>query len=205
MRLATIEQGISSLPGWVNDAAVVLMRAMADSDIRLVVNADDFGLSPAISRGILRAHRDGIVTSTSLLGNVADLDGARALLAQAPGLGIGVHLALTGGAPVSPADRVPTLLAPDGRFHARGQDFITAWMRGRVSPDDVQRELDAQVSRIREAGVAIDHLDTHRHLGFLPVVGRAVEEVARRHGLAGIRSAVERPTLAWVTEPRRGL
>lgn len=181
------------------------MRAMADSDIRLVVNADDFGLSPAISRGILRAHRDGIVTSTSLMGNVADLDGARALLAEAPGLGVGVHLALTGGAPVSPADRVPSLLAPDGRFHARGQDFITAWMRGRVSPDEVQRELDAQVARIREAGVAIDHLDTHRHLGFLPVVGRAVEEVARRHGIAGIRSAVERPTLAWVTEPRRGL
>ncbi|HXU63566.1 MAG TPA: ChbG/HpnK family deacetylase [Polyangia bacterium] len=178
---------------------------MADSDIRLVVNADDFGLSPAISRGILRAHRDGIVTSTSLLGNVADLDGARALLAEAPGLGVGVHLALTGGAPVSPADRVPSLLAPDGRFHARGQDFITAWMRGRVSPDEVQRELDAQVARIREAGVPIDHLDTHRHLGFLPVVGRAVEEVARRHGIAGIRSAVERPTLAWVTEPRRGL
>lgn len=181
------------------------MRAMADSDIRLVVNADDFGLSPAISRGILRAHRDGIVTSTSLLGNVTDLDGARAMLAEAPELGVGVHLALSGGSPVSPADRIPSLVTPDGRFHARGQDFITAWMRGRILADDVQRELDAQVARIRDAGVAIDHLDTHRHLGFLPMVGRAVEEVARRHGIAGIRSAVERPTLAWVTEPRRGL
>jgi predicted glycoside hydrolase/deacetylase ChbG (UPF0249 family) len=178
---------------------------MADADIRLVVNADDFGLSPAVSRGILRAHRDGIVTSTSLLGNVADLDGARALLAEAPGLGVGVHLALSGGTPVSPPERVPSLVTPDGRFHARGQDFITAWMRGRVLADDVQRELDAQVARIRDAGITIDHLDTHRHLGFLPVVGRAVEEVARRHDIAGIRSAVERPTLAWVTEPRRGL
>ena len=58
---------------------------------------------------------------------------------------------------------------------------------------------------MRDAGIAIDHLDTHHHLGFLPVVGRAVEAVARRHGIAGIRSAVERPTLAWVTDPRRGL
>jgi chitin disaccharide deacetylase len=74
-----------------------------------------------------------------------------------------------------------------------------------VSADDVERELDAQVGRIRDAGIAVDHLDTHHHLGFLPVVGRAVETVARRHGIAGIRSAVERPTLAWVTEPRRGL
>jgi len=77
------------------------------SDIRLVVNADDFGLSPAISRGILRAHRDGIVTSTSLLGNCADLDGARALLAEAPNLGVGVHLALVEGGPVADPARVP--------------------------------------------------------------------------------------------------
>ncbi|HVY36425.1 MAG TPA: ChbG/HpnK family deacetylase [Polyangia bacterium] len=180
---------------------------MPDSDIRLVINADDFGLSPAISRGILRAHREGVVTSTSLLGNVADLAGARALLSEAPGLGVGVHLALTGGGPVAPPDRVRSLLAGAGAdtFHARGHDFITAWARGRIAPEDVERELDAQVGRIRDAGIAVDHLDTHHHLGFLPVVGRAVETVARRHGIAGIRSAVERPTLAWVTEPRRGL
>jgi predicted glycoside hydrolase/deacetylase ChbG (UPF0249 family) len=173
--------------------------------IRLVVNADDFGLSPAISRGILRAHHAGIVTSTSLLGNVADLHEARRLLAEAPNLGVGVHLTLTGGAPVSPPDRIPSLVAPDGLLHPRGRDFIAAWVRGRVSPEDIQRELDAQVARIREAGIAIDHLDTHHHLGFLPAVGRAVEEVARHHGIAGIRSVVETPTLAWVTEPRRGL
>ena len=181
---------------------------MLDDDaprIRLVVNADDFGLSPAISRGILRAHRDGIVTSTSLLGNVADLQEARAQLAGAPKLGVGVHLALTGGAPVSPPDRVPSLVAPDGRFHPRGRDFIAAWVRGRILAEDIERELEAQVARIRDTGLAIDHLDTHHHLGFLPAIGRAVEQIARRHAIPGIRSAVERPTLAWVTEPRRGL
>jgi predicted glycoside hydrolase/deacetylase ChbG (UPF0249 family) len=175
------------------------------AQIRLVVNADDFGLSPAISRGILRAHRDGIVTSTSLLGNVADLQAARGLLAEAPNLGVGVHLTLTGGASVAPAESVPSLLAPGGLFHPRGRDFIAAWVRGRIAADDIERELDAQVARIRDAGIAIDHLDTHHHLGFLPAIGRAVEQIARRHGIAGVRSVVERPTLAWVTEPRRGL
>jgi predicted glycoside hydrolase/deacetylase ChbG (UPF0249 family) len=173
--------------------------------IRLVVNADDFGMSSAISRGILRAHTEGIVTSTSLLGNTTDLEEARALLAQAPGLGVGVHLALVEGGPVADAASVPTLLGPGGAFWARGQEFITTWVRGRISAADVEREFDAQVSRVLAAGIAVDHLDTHHHLGFLPVVGRAVEAVARKHGIAGIRSTVETPTLAWATEPRRGI
>ena len=173
-------------------------------EIRLVVNADDFGMSAAISRGILRAHRDGIVTSTSLLGNAPDLPGARAMLSEAPNLGVGVHLALCGGSPVAPADNVRSLLAPDGAFWPRGQDFITAWMKGRVLPSEVERELEAQVARVRDAGISIDHLDTHHHLGFLPVVGGAMEAVARRHGIAGLRSAVERPTLAWATLGRFG-
>ena len=58
---------------------------------------------------------------------------------------------------------------------------------------------------MRDAGITIDHLDTHHHLGFLPVVGRSVEAVAQRHGIGAIRSAVETPTLSWVTDPRRGL
>jgi predicted glycoside hydrolase/deacetylase ChbG (UPF0249 family) len=171
----------------------------------LVVNADDFGMSAAISRGILRAHREGIVTSTSLLGNVTDLAGAKAMLAEAPNLGVGVHLALCGGRPVAPPETIPSLLRPDGGLQARGQDFIAAWMKGRVVPGEIERELDAQVVRVRDAGIDVDHLDTHHHLGFLPAVGRAVEAVAKRHGIAGVRSAVERPTLAWVTEPRRGI
>jgi predicted glycoside hydrolase/deacetylase ChbG (UPF0249 family) len=171
----------------------------------LVVNADDFGMSAAISRGIVRAHREGIVTSTSLLGNTADLPRVRAMLAEVPTLGVGVHLALCGGRPVAQPDSIASLVTPEGTLPARGQDFITAWAKGRVVPAEIERELDAQVARVRDAGIAVDHLDTHHHLGFLPAVGRAVEAVARRHGIAGIRSAVERPTLAWVTDPRRGL
>ena len=107
------------------------------------------------------------------------------MLAEAPNLGVGVHLALCGGRPVAAADSVRSLLAPDGAFWPRGQDFIAAWVKGRILPAEVERELDAQVARVRDAGIAVDHLDTHHHLGFLPVVGRAVEAVARRHGIAG--------------------
>ena len=175
------------------------------AEVRLVVNADDFGMSPSISRGILRAHREGIVTSTSLLGNCADLEEARAMLAEAPTLGVGVHLALVQGGPVAAPESVPSLLADGGRFRERGAQFIAAWTKRQIDPGDIEREFDAQVARVRDAGIKIDHLDTHHHLGFLPAVGRSVEAIARRHGIGAIRSAVESPTLSWVTDPRRGL
>jgi chitin disaccharide deacetylase len=172
---------------------------------QLVVNADDFGQSPAVSRGILRAHREGIVTSTSVLGNCEDLPGVRALLTQVPDLGVGVHLTLVGGRPVSDALRVRTLLGQEGSFPGRAQDFFVSWMRGNIDVTEIEREFSAQIIRICDSGVFPDHLNTHRHLGFVPAVGRAMETVARRHGIQGIRSAVERPTLAWLTEPGRGL
>jgi predicted glycoside hydrolase/deacetylase ChbG (UPF0249 family) len=178
---------------------------MSSAPVRLVVNADDFGMSPSISRGVLRAHREGIVTSTSLLGNCTDLEHARALLAEAPGLGVGVHLALVEGGPIAEPASVPSLLAGDGVFHGRGAQFIAAWTKRRIDAADVEREFDAQVTRIRAAGIKIDHLDTHHHLGFLPAVGRSVEVVAQRHGIGAIRSAIEAPSLSWVTDPRRGL
>src|SRR3954447_20119572 len=117
---------------------ITVDSASSASAIRLVVNADDFGLSPAISRGILAAHRDGIVTSTSLLGNAADLEDARALLGGAPELGVGVHLTLVGGRPVSDPAAIPSLLAADGGFHARGGDLIAMWARGRVARTEVE-------------------------------------------------------------------
>ena len=178
---------------------------MSGTETQLVVNADDFGLSPGVSRGILRAHREGVVTSTSVLGNCADLPGVCALLAGAPELGVGVHLSLVGGRPVADVARVRSLVGPDGAFRRRAQDFFASWMKNDIDVSEIELEFDAQISRLRDAGVRADHLNTHRHLGFLPAVGRALETVARRHRIPGVRSAVERPTLGWLMEPARGL
>jgi len=176
-----------------------------DTPIRLVVNADGFGGDPAITAGTLRAHREGIVTSTSVLGNCAHPDTIRAQLAAAPALGVGVHLTLTGGAPVAPPSSIRSLLGPDEHFPSEVSQVFLSWAKAAPRGDEIEREFDAQVARLRDAGLAIDHLSTCHHVGFLPVVGRAVEAVARRHGIAGVRTAVERPTLAWLTEIRRSL
>src|SRR5882757_7790580 len=121
-------------------------------------------MSAEISRGIIRAHQNGIVTSASLLGNCAELDAARGLLAEAPNLGVGVHLTLIGGRPVSDATALRSLTDGSGAFFGRSSDFVARWLRKQVDPREVEREFDAQIDRIRSAGIVPDHLDTHHHL-----------------------------------------
>jgi predicted glycoside hydrolase/deacetylase ChbG (UPF0249 family) len=175
--------------------------------IRLVVNADGLGSSAAANRGILRAHQQGIVTSASVRGDCADLDldAVRAVLIEAPGLGVGLTLVLSQGRPVAPASEIPTLLGPSGDLRRRPAEVALAWARGAMARDEVERELEAQVRRALDAGLPLDHLDTADHLGFLPGVGQIVEQLARRHRIPGMRSTVEPPTLAWLAEPARGL
>jgi len=171
---------------------------------KLVVNADEFGLFPDVSTGIITAHRDGIVTSTSVLGNTDDLPDASRLLRENPTLGVGIQLCLIRGRPVTHPNDVRTLLAAHGGFPEHAREVFGAWLGGRLRQVEIEREFAAQVERALAAGLAPDHLDTQHHLGFLPPVGLALEATAQRFGILGVRSAAEKPTLTWVTELPRG-
>jgi hypothetical protein len=142
---------------------------------RLIVNADDFGLTRAVSRGILAAHRHGIVTSTTVL-VTGDVD--RALLAEAgdQGLGLGLHVNLTLGAPLT---RGRSLIGGDGRF-VRDARRAAA----RSEPKDVEREVDAQIDRFLSlTGVTPTHLDSHHHVGLLAPVREVFLRAAARLGV----------------------
>src|SRR5262245_22573007 len=118
---------------------------------RLVVNADDLGLTVGVNDGIFDAHEQGILTSASLLANApATADAVRRARSH-PALGLGVHLALVDGVPVLPPGRVPTLVEDDGRFRRSWKPFIAACLGGRVSLADIERELTAQVERVLAA------------------------------------------------------
>ena len=141
---------------------------------RLIVNADDFGLTEGVSRGILRAHRLGLVTSTTVLASLSRQAELDAEAAAARGLGLGLHLNLTWGRPVSPAETVPSLVDAEGRF---GRDQAPSGERAR--PDDVRREGEAQIEAFtRRFGRAPTHLDSHHHVHRLPRVVDAVVGVA---------------------------
>lgn len=150
---------------------------------RLIVNADDFGRSPGINRGILETHQRGIVTSTTVMVNFPDAGpGLELALAEAPRLGIGLHVTLTAGRPVSAPERVRSLLDDDGHFV-----HISAWpaQMDRFDPDHLQREVAAQVDRfISLTGRPPDHLDSHHHAAYLhPASLRAILEIAAGYGI----------------------
>ena len=159
---------------------------------RLVVNADDFGLTESTNRGILEAHRRGIVTSTTLLANGAAFDSAVALARESPELGVGVHLNLTDGRPVSDATTVPTLVDSRGQFFAGPVELARRMLAGKLSAAEVERELGAQIEKVQRAGIAVTHLDGHKHVHALPGIFPIVVRLTRRYGVGRIRPAVER-------------
>ena len=131
----------------------------------LIVNADDFGHTKGVSEGILRAYREGIVTSTSVMINKpAAADGLRLALGVASDLGFGLHLTLTSGRPVLAAESIPDLVQASGSFH-RPEELMMA-LAG-IDLSQVERELRAQVELfIQIAGRAPDHLDSHHHITY---------------------------------------
>jgi chitin disaccharide deacetylase len=171
----------------------------------LIVNADDFGLTRQVSQGILDAHRDGVVTSTTLLANGRAFEDAVSMSRRAPQLGIGVHLNLSEGAPVLPPFRIPSLVDAQGTLHLTPSRLGIGILKRRVSLSDVERELHAQIEKVLRAGISPTHLDGHKHIHVLPGISAVVIRLARRFGIGNVRCPVEeRPTLASLFRNNRG-
>src|SRR5947207_884283 len=162
---------------------------------RLVVNADDFGLSSGVNDGILEAHAAGVVSSVSVLVNAPGWDHAVAALRGTESLGVGLHLNLTAGEPVSEGGTLVD--AHTGRFYGLA-GLVTRALTGRIDPEHVAEECGAQLARLHAAGVRVTHIDSHRHVHALPGVWRAVVATARAHGVPFVRAPVDRGAAgAW--------
>lgn len=146
-----------------------------------IIHADDLGLSDAVNRGIMCAHREGVVTSASFLANFpASEAGARAALEQAPALEMGLHLNLTEGRALTGAS---SLTNGDGHFHPLGRQLL-ALAVGVLHEDDVYAEAAAQLARARALGLRISHLDGHEHVHLFGAARRAAFALAQRESLA---------------------
>ncbi len=169
----------------------------------LIVNSDDFGLSPQVNAGILRAHHSGILTNTSLMVAAPAwreaVDSARGL----PALGVGLHLTLGRGHAVLPARSLPSITDADGWFD---DNPTRAGLRYFFSPRaraEVRAECRAQIERFLETGLRLSHVDGHLNLHMHPVVMDAVLDLAQEYAVPAMRLTHEDTTASLALDPRR--
>jgi hopanoid biosynthesis associated protein HpnK len=159
---------------------------------RLILNADDFGLTRGINRAIAELHAAGCLTSATLMANGPAFDDAVAIARANPALGVGCHIVLTDGTPLSHPNDIPTLIGADGKsFRPSLPDFLIAVLRGQVREEDIAREAAAQIQRLQRAGIDVTHIDAHKHTHILPGVARPLLHIADRAGITAIRNPFE--------------
>lgn len=148
----------------------------------VIINADDFGLTPGVNASIIACHQLGSLTSATLMANMEATEDAAALAAANPALGVGLHFNITQGRPMADPSAVASLLDQNGAFLSRSR-LLRRSLLGRIDPGQVLTELQAQDRRIRTLGVTPSHLDSHQHAHAIPVVFKVVAHHARSMGV----------------------
>jgi chitin disaccharide deacetylase len=171
---------------------------------RLIINADDFGLTAGVNRAILECHRCGAVTSTTLMANSCALNDAILLAQSAPELSVGCHVVLVDGSPVLDANQVPSLIhsrdgaSDKGHFHRGFAGLVRRAVLGRLVPEQIEAEVTAQIRKLQASGIAVSHLDTHKHTHMIPQVLGPLLRAAKACGVRRIRNPFEPARLSLV-------
>ena len=157
------------------------------SQRRLIVNADDFGRSSSINQAVIRAHREGILTSASLMVNEPACAEATALAKVNPKLGVGLHLTLLMGHSALPPEKIPGLVNARSEFSDNPVGAGLHYFLNRHLREQLRAEIHAQFDRFRATGLVLDHVNGHLHLHLHPVVFRILMEDAERLGIRQMR------------------
>jgi hopanoid biosynthesis associated protein HpnK len=161
---------------------------------RLIVNADDFGLTAGVNRAIVEGNRQGIVTSATLMANAQASAAAIDLARSQPGLKTGCHVVLIDGVPLS-AD-LPSLTNGSARFRSSLKEFAIAAVRKKLAAEEIEREVEAQVRKLQSSGITLTHVDSHKHTHMFPHVLRPLLRAARERGIRAVRNPFE-PMRSW--------
>lgn len=157
----------------------------------LILNADDFGLTPGVNRSITELHCAGALTSVTLMASGSAFEDACERAAANPELGVGCHIVLVDGIAMSLPERVPTLATSGGDLRPTLGTFVRDLFLGRVSEEDIEAEAKAQIGKLQRAGIRVTHIDTHKHAHMFPAVFRAVLRAAAACGVRAIRNPFE--------------
>jgi chitin disaccharide deacetylase len=173
---------------------------------RLIVNADDFGLTRGVNRGILEARARGILTSTTLMANSLAFEEAVQFARSDDGWSVGCHVVLLDGRPLCESARVSTLIRTNESHDFRDgiAGFAARALTGRIDPDQVQAEATAQIRKLQANGLAVSHLDSHKHTHMFPAALAGILSAARTCGITAIRNPFE-AVAANFARAQRGL
>jgi predicted glycoside hydrolase/deacetylase ChbG (UPF0249 family) len=158
---------------------------------RLIVNADDLGLTLGVNRGIFETISTGIVTSTTLMANSAAFEDAVEKARSSGGKvsSVGCHVLLVDGEPISPIDSVKTLVPNgSGAFLKNLMPFVTLAARGKISSEEIEAEATAQFRKLQAAGISVSHFDTHKHTHIFPAVFQPLLRAAKACGIKAVRN-----------------
>jgi hopanoid biosynthesis associated protein HpnK len=172
---------------------------------RLIVNADDFGLTSGVNRAIVELHQAGVLTSTTLMARAAATDEAIALARANPSLGVGCHIVLVDGEPVLPPREIPTLVdSRTGCFPPKLSTFLLRLFTGRIRSSEIEAEAAAQIALLQRNALRLTHIDSHKHAHMFPAVLRPVLRAAANAGIHAVRTPFE-PEWAIRATPRASL
>jgi hopanoid biosynthesis associated protein HpnK len=174
-----------------------------ESERSLVVTADDFGLSREVNEAVEIAHRDGILTAASLMVAEPWADDAVARARDLPGLAVGLHLTLVEGRALSPPSKIPDLIGPNGQFRTDLATYGAAIFFRPGVKRQVETEIRAQLEAFRRTGLALDHVNAHKHYHLHPTVAGLVLAIGRDYGMRGLRVPVEPSAALARVEPVR--
>jgi hopanoid biosynthesis associated protein HpnK len=165
---------------------------------RLIINADDFGLTAGVNRAIVEAHEHGVVTSATLMANGQAFGDAAGRARSRPRLGVGCHIVLVDGAPLLDQAEVRSLVdgggnrSGDPHFREGVAGFGALALLGRLSENEIEAEAAAQIRKLQAAGIPVTHLDSHKHTHLFPRVLRPLLRAATSCGVKAIRNPFER-------------
>ena len=154
---------------------------------RLIVNADDFGRSHSINQAVIRAQREGILTSASLMVNEPGFDEAVKLAKENPGLGVGLHLSLLCAHSALSPEKIPGLVNDRGEFSNNPVSVGLSYFFKRSLHGQLRAEVHSQFEKFRAAGLPLDHVNGHLHLHLHPVIFRILMEDAEKLGIRHLR------------------
>ena len=154
---------------------------------QLIINADDFGLSERINRGVIEAHQKGSLTSASILVNGPWFENAVSLAKDNPDLGLGVHLNILRGRPLSSGDEVKTLIGENGLFLESPFKLLIRILFKQVDYSQIEKEFKAQIMKVISSGIHPTHLDSEKHIHILPGILKVMIKVGRELGVTKIR------------------